>query len=53
VEPSDVAEVVETYGQLVVGEHGELMVEFEGKNAADALSKALSKQFGDQVLLSP
>ena len=53
VEPSDVAEVVETYGQLVVGEHGELMVEFEGENAADALSKALSKKFGDQVLLSP
>ena len=53
VEPSEVAKIVEMYGQLVVGEHGELMVEFEGENAADALSKALSKKFGDQVLLSP
>ena len=34
------------YGQLVVGEQGDLMVEFEDKNAADDLSKALSKQLG-------
>jgi len=53
VEPSEVAKIVEVYGQLVVGEQGELMVEFEDKNAVDALSKALSKQFGDQVFLSP
>jgi len=53
IEPSEIVEVVEAHGRLVVGEKGELMVEFEDKNAADALSKALSKQFGDQVLLSP
>ena len=53
VDPLQVAEIVEVYGQLVVGEQGELMVEFEDKNAVDALSKDLSKQFGDQVLLSP
>jgi len=53
VEPSEIAKIVEMYGQLVVGEKGELMVEFGDKNAADALSKALSKKFGDQVLLSP
>ena len=53
VEPAKIAEVVEVHGQLVVGEKGELTVEFEDKNAADALSKALFKQFGDQVLLSP
>jgi len=53
VEPTKIAEVVEVHGRLVVGEKGELMVEFRDKNAADALSKALSKQFGDQVLLSP
>ena len=52
VEPSEIVEVVEAHGRLVVGEKGELMVEFEDKNAADALSKGLSKQFGDQVLLS-
>ena len=53
VEPMEVAKIVEVHGQLVVGEQGELMVEFEDKNAVDALSKDLSKQFGDQVLLSP
>ena len=53
VEPSEVAKIVEMYGQLVVGEQGELMVEFRDKNAADALSKALLKRFGDQVLLAP
>ncbi len=51
IEPSEIVD--EAHGRLVVGEKGELMVEFEDKNAADALSKALSKQFGDQVLLSP
>jgi hypothetical protein len=53
VEPSDVAAVIEKYGRLVVGEKGELMVEFTQENAAQDLSKALSEQFGDQVLLSP
>ena len=53
VEPSDVAAVIEKYGRLVVGEKGELMVEFTQENAAMDLSKALSEQFGDQVLLSP
>ncbi|UCH07519.1 MAG: hypothetical protein JSV55_00535 [Deltaproteobacteria bacterium] len=53
VEPSDVAAVIEKYGRLVVGEKGELMVEFTQENAAINLSKALSEQFGDQVLLSP
>jgi len=53
VEPSDVAPVVEKYGRLVVGEKGELMVEFTHDNAAQDLSKALSEHFGDQVLLSP
>lgn len=53
VEPLEVAKIVEVYGQLVVGEQGELMVELEDKNAVDALSEDLSKNFGDQVLLSP
>jgi ribosomal protein L6P/L9E len=53
VEPSDVAVVIEKYGRLVVGEKGELMVEFVEEKAAQGLSKALSEHFGDQVLLSP
>ena len=53
VEPSDVAEIVEKYGRLVVGENGELMVEFSDQKTAEALSSALSKRFGSQVMLSP
>ena len=53
VEPADVLDIVEEYGKLIVGENGELMVEFEDKKNADSLSSSLSKRFGDQVLLSP
>jgi hypothetical protein len=53
VEPKDVAEVVKKYGRLIVGEEGELMVEFSETNAAEALSAALKERFRDQVLLSP
>ena len=53
VEPSDVATVVEAHGRLVVGERGELMVEFSDQETVDALSSALSERFGNQVLLSP
>lgn len=53
VEPSEVAPVVEAHGRLVVGENGELMVEFQDDHAAETLSRALSERFGDQVLLAP
>ncbi len=53
VEPTDVANIVERHGRLVVGEAGELAVEFTDQRAADALAAALSERFGDQVLLSP
>jgi len=53
VEPSEIAPVVEAHGRLAVGEKGELLVEFENQEAAEALSKALSDRFGDQVLLAP
>jgi len=53
VEPKDVAEVVKRHGRLIVGEGGELMVEFADRKAAEALSADLSGRFGDQVLLSP
>jgi len=53
VEPSDVAAVIEKYGRLVVGEKGELMVEFKEEKEAQDLSAALSEHFGNQVLLSP
>jgi len=53
VEPSEIAPVVEAHGRLAVGEKGELLVEFENQEAAEALSKALSDRFRDQVLLAP
>ena len=53
VESSDVLDIVETHGKLVVGEKGELMVEFTDQEALDALSTSLSERFGDQVLLTP
>jgi hypothetical protein len=53
VEPAEVAEVVESHGRLVVGEKGELMVEFEDPAQVDALTGDLSARFGDRVLLSP
>lgn len=53
VEPTEVLEVVEAYGKLVVGEKGELMIEFDSQKDADALSFALDKEFGEQVILSP
>jgi hypothetical protein len=53
VEPSDVETEVEKYGHLVVGEQGELMVEFPDQKAAERLSSALSERFGNKVLLCP
>jgi hypothetical protein len=53
VEPSDVAEVVERHGDIVVGEGGELMVEFGDEGDIEALSASLFEKFGDQVLLTP
>ena len=53
VEPNEIAEVVKKSGRLVVGEGGELMVEFEDERAAEALSEALKERFGDQVQLAP
>ncbi|HEY3278219.1 MAG TPA: hypothetical protein VGJ94_16510 [Syntrophorhabdaceae bacterium] len=53
VEPADVAEVVKAHGRLVVGDGGELMVEFVDDKAAQALAQALQERFGDQVQLTP
>jgi hypothetical protein len=53
VEPTDVAEVVKEHGRLVVGDGGELMVEFEDEKSVEALSEALKASFGDQVQLAP
>ncbi|MCX5804724.1 MAG: hypothetical protein NT010_01470 [Proteobacteria bacterium] len=53
VEPTDVAEIVNKYGRLVVGDGGELMVEFEDEKAAGNLSEALKERFDDQVQLAP
>ena len=53
VEPSEVLEIVEEHGDLVVGEQGELMVEFEEKKRIDELCSALQARFGEQVMLAP
>ena len=53
VEPKEVAEVIKKHGRLIIGEEGELMVEFTHQKTVDALSVALQERFGDQVLLSP
>jgi hypothetical protein len=53
VAPDGIAEAVKQHGRLVVGDGGELMVEFEDQAAADALAVELLDRFGDQVLLTP
>ena len=53
VEPSEVADLIESYGRLLVGRKGELMVELDDDEKAEALAAALSEKFGDQVLLAP
>jgi len=53
VEPVEVAEVVKKYGKLIVGEKGELMVEFIDQKNAEELSAVLTERFGDQVLIAP
>ena len=52
-EPTEVLEVVEEHGSLVVGEKGELMVEFKEQGDIDGLSSALKARFGEQVMLAP
>ncbi len=53
VEPEQVAEIVEKYGKLVVGERGELMVECESEAIAERLGLALLEEFDAQILLAP
>ncbi len=53
VEPVEVAEVVKKHGRLVVGDEGELMVEFPDENAVQHLASALAERFGDQVFIAP
>ena len=53
VDPVDILPLVEEQGTLVVGEQGELMIEFVDQKACDALTASLAERFGDQVLLSP
>ena len=52
-EPAEVVEVVERFGQLVVGEQGELMVELPDQETAETLSRSLEERFQDQILLAP
>ena len=51
-EPSEIAEIVERHGKLVVGPEGALMVELADEATTKALSEALLEVFEDQVFLS-
>jgi len=53
VEPTLVADVVEKYGKLMVGENGELMVELKNDDKAAELSICLTENFNDQILIAP
>jgi hypothetical protein len=53
VEPDEIAEVVKKRGRIVLGDRGELMVEFTDQEAIELLTTELKERFGDQVLLSP
>ena len=53
VEPADVADAIKGHGRLVVGDGGELMVEFEDQKATESLAEALRERFGDQIQLAP
>jgi hypothetical protein len=53
VEPNEIAEVVKMFGRLVVGDQGELMVEFADEKAAQDLAAALRDRFGEKVQLAP
>lgn len=52
-DPAVIAPVVEKHGSLIVGQNGELMVEFSNEDAVKSLSKELAEHFGDQVLIAP
>ncbi|MCU0579231.1 MAG: hypothetical protein MUF69_06745 [Desulfobacterota bacterium] len=52
-EPEEVAAVVEGQGRLLVGEGGELLVEFKDAGAAEALRRELERRFSDQIFLAP
>ncbi|MBT6337796.1 MAG: hypothetical protein HOJ48_00720 [Desulfobacula sp.] len=53
VEPTLVADVVEKYGKLMIGENGELMVELKSGDKAEELSICLTENFDDQILIAP
>jgi len=53
VEPELVEGVVSAHGRLVLGEGGELMVEFDHEEAVKTLTDRLAEQFGGEILLSP
>jgi hypothetical protein len=53
VEPNEIAEVVKRFGRLVVGDAGELMVEFADEKAVGDLAAALKERFGEKVQLAP
>lgn len=53
IEPTEVAEVIKKHGRLILGDEGELMVEFPDEKAAENLASALKERFGDKVFIAP
>ncbi|NIO04820.1 MAG: hypothetical protein GTN74_09455 [Proteobacteria bacterium] len=53
VDPEEFCRVVESRGWLKVFDDGGLVVEMEDEAQLQALERALSEQFGDQVNLEP
>ncbi len=53
IEPSLIADIIEKHGKIVVGNNGELMVEFENEKQAETLDMELKENFKDQVILAP
>ena len=53
VDPAGIADIVKKYGKLVVGENGELMIEFEDEKSVKALTRDLTEHYGDKVQVAP
>ncbi len=53
VDPKEIEPIVEKYGRLVVGDKGELMVEFDNEQKAEKLSEELNNKFDKKIMIAP
>ena len=51
VEPEEVIEIVNIYGNFVVDEKGELFVEIDNNENFELLKNELSKKFGEEIII--